>query len=118
MKFLLISVILCCFPQEDDSKTGYLEMPEYNLAADFSKHSEENQKHLNMYRKRGVKVIAGTEELKGQERFAADGFLKEEQCQELMKLAQVRFLFQLSVVYNLPLRVTFLPLLNISRDSW
>ena len=44
---------------------------------------------MKPYERLGLKIIAMAEQLKGPLRFATDGFIKEEQCSELVSLVDV-----------------------------
>lgn len=60
--------------------------------SNFEEHTAETQANpfIQHFARIGIKVFADGKTLHGPERFAADGLMRPEQCQELIYLVQVR----------------------------
>lgn len=49
-------------------------------------------KHVKKFEKLGVQLVQESKQLKGKDRFVADGFIREDQCEALADLARVRII--------------------------
>ncbi len=76
-------VVRFVFPQFEDEE----EDEEDKVKA---KDKEISNSHwMQRYERIGLKIISQGAQLKGKHRFAADGFIQKEQCQELITLTDV-----------------------------
>ena len=55
--------------------------------------SVNGSENVKKFEKLGIKLLQDSKQLKGQDRFLADGFIREDQCQALADLARVNLLF-------------------------
>ena len=71
--------------------TKYLELLLYfqDSTAEEKKQTAAQGHYMAKYAQLGIKLFAETDQLKGSLRFAADEFLREDQCLSLADLAKV-----------------------------